>query len=199
MGDKMANALLVSLGEVKDEIGLLPTESELDDILQSMLNEVFSLWEELTERTWELTSLTEYYNGQKNMSKLSMRNYPIISVTSIHDDAERIFGSDTEIPTADIHFDSPNGIIFCGGFNVGFQNIKVIYTTGYTLETVPKWLKAIIKRQVAHWHRQRTANTSDLFSVSIHAGGGTTSFKSLHDNLLPDFYAAAQRNRRMGF
>lgn len=196
----MADTVLISLDEVKDEIGVQVTDDSMDDILQAMANEVSSLWEELTERKWEETLYTERHDGKRGQKIINVKNYPITVLTSVHVNTDWIFDQAHKLDAVDLTFDSDSGAVYYDGtFDVGFKCIQVIYTAGYVATTVPLWLKLILKRQIAHWHRQRTGNTSDLFSVSIHAGGGTTSYKSLKDNLLPDFAAAADRHRRIGY
>jgi len=193
----MANSILVSINDVKDELDMKPTEDQLDDILQDRINGIASHWEERTERQWESGERTEIFDGDAaNNGKLFVKNVPITAVSGIWDDPDWAFPDSSKLATADITYDAVRGIVYYkGSFNHAFQNIKVIYTAGYTAPNVPKWLTLLLARQVAHWQRQSAGDTAAVSSVSISAGGGTTSYKSLVDNLLPEFAKAIEEHR----
>lgn len=95
--------------------------------------------------------VTEYYNGE-GQNVLFLNQYPVTAISSIHDDTDRVFGSDTLLDSDDYIFisgspDSEAGILRLdgGAFCKGFANIKVVYTAGYS--TIPADLEeaAIIK------------------------------------------------------
>lgn len=94
-----------------------------------------SLWaNKYTDRLLKARILTEHYDGD-NSTILFLRNYPINSITSIHQDSDRVFGADTLI--------DPTHYVYSGrklvGVEVvwwyGVQTIKVIYDMGYDLPT----------------------------------------------------------------
>ena len=93
--------------------------------------------------------------------------------------------------------DGEDGVIIAdSAFDKGDNNIKVIYTAGYTDANVPEWLRQILIRQVCHWFKQIQDGRFDISSKALPSGGGTTSYNTLKSNLLPDFEAAVERNRR---
>jgi len=99
---------------------------------------------------------------------------------------------------ANFTFDTDSGKIVSSCLPEGHQNIYVKYTAGYTDSTVPTWLKQTLIRQASHWYRQAKDQKWDMSSKSEPAGAGTVAYTRLQNNLLPDFWAFVQMNRRRG-
>ena len=81
-------------------------------------------------------TLTEYYDG-KGIEKLLLKHWPVISVTSLYDDANRSYGSNSLIAAADyeiINSDGNSGIIriFDGTFGNNQSNVKITYVAGWS-------------------------------------------------------------------
>lgn len=171
-------------------------DSAYDELITSLCNGVESLWDELTERIWFRTTHTEYHDSESRNSKVFLENYPVVSVTSLYDDPDWVFGSSSLIAAADYTTNLKNGIIhYDGGFYTGNQSIKVVYIAGYTSGAAPDWFKELLKRQICHWYEQ---SKGKRWAVSTEAqpGGGNISYKALKDNLLPDFVMVAEREKR---
>lgn len=92
---------------------------------------------------FESSTITEYYDGD-GTGTLLVKNIPIISVTSLHDDVDRVFGSDDLIDSSDYVLDENTGEIelLSNYFTIGDKNIKVVYIAGYA--TVPTDIKIAI-------------------------------------------------------
>jgi hypothetical protein len=187
---------LVSLENLKDELGIAREDNTQDVLLQAIVTAVLSVWDNMTNRTWESGSKTEYYDCSAHTTKIFLRNWPVTSVTTIHDDPDWAWAADSLIPTADYQTDTEKGIIhYMGEFYTGSQNVKVVYTAGYSAVTVPAWWKQLIVRQAAHWSRQAIKGISDVSSKVV--GSNSTNYKDLENNLLPDFMLFVNMERRM--
>lgn len=93
------------------------------------------------------TVTTEFHDGEVDWDSIFTREFPISSVTSLHDDVDRVYGASTLL-TENTHFlvyddegriqliDSSGISILTkreqGFFNPGFKNIKLVYVAGYT-------------------------------------------------------------------
>ena len=186
----------ITINDMKIELGI--TDNTNDLLLQAIVNGVLGLWDEMTNRIWAKTTHTEYHDSPRFNSVVFLRNYPVDSSEAVQlwDDPSWEWGDDTEIDSGDFRVDYDNGIIYYDGFFYeGKQSIKVVYTAGYSDSDVPKWLKEILIRQASHWFEQARNKSWHLSSLAT-GEGGTTSYKNLKDNLLPEFVLLAEINRR---
>ena len=180
---------------LKTELGI--TDTNNDTLLTALATAILSLWDELTNRIWAEATYTEYHSTCKGDKKILLDNYPIGSITSLYDDDDWVYGSDTLIDTDDYTFHSESGIVYyCSQFSEAQNNIKIVYVAGYTDANVPNWLKQVLVRQGCHWFKQAKDQRWDMSSKVEPAGGGTISYKGLEDNLLPDFVMLAEKNSR---
>jgi len=185
---------------LKTELGITSGDAADDALLKGMVDAVESLWDERTARTWFATAHTEYYDAEGGREKLFLRNWPVAAspVPTVKDDPDWVWGADTSLTiNDDFRVDYIRGIVHNpGGFFNGVQSVQVVYTAGYTAAACPAWLKQALVRQAAHWYRQAKGSSWAKSSEAM-PGGGTTSFKELVDNMLPDFVALADMHRRM--
>ncbi len=182
---------LITKEQVKTELTIEGTSA--DTIIDSLIDRIQSLWDTETNRTWEQTTFTEYYSSEES-DTVFLKNYPVSSITTIHDDPDWVYGSDTLVSSDDYTYDEKDGIVYYNGdFFTGRNNIKVVYVAGYL--TTPGWLEQILIRQVAHWYTQGTKQKWDKSSNSMQEGG-TTSYTQLKNNMLPDFDSLVEMHRR---
>lgn len=123
---------LVTIEEVKAYLGIADTDTASDKLLQNLSVGVSAWVERYCDRQFKSDTYTEQHDGC-GLSEIQVDQYPIISVTSVHDDSERGFGADTLIATTDYVFYANTGTIRLDGgiFTKGIQNLKVIYDAGY--------------------------------------------------------------------
>lgn len=184
--------------DVKPEMNMAVADTGKDDKLDLLVLAVLSLWDELTDRTWASTTQTEYYSSDGNTKEIYLKNYPVVSITTIHDDPDWEWNSDDLIASTDYTFDTNTGVVYLDGpFLKGRNSIRVIYVAGYSDDDVPDWLKQILVRQVCHWYKQGDRARWDLSSKNT-PDGSTTAYKLLVDNLLPDFVMMAERKGFVG-
>lgn len=137
------------------------TDTNSDSILASLVASISKQIETECNRVFAKKDYTEYYDGDGSDS-LSLRQYPINSITSIHDDIGRDYGASSLVAAADYTFDAESGIVksdHC--FSAGKNNIKVVYNAGY--ENIPGDLELAANYLVAaEFKRSRTeVNTAE--------------------------------------
>jgi len=169
-----------------------------DELLRAMASGIESLWETLTNRTLESTAHTEYHNIQEYGDTIFLKNWPVVSDPAVQlwEDPDWEWGSDTLIAATDYRVDYVNGVIYYNSYFLeGKQTVKVSYTAGYSVSTLPDGWKRILVRQGVHWFHQAKHSKWDVASVAEPAGAGTTSYKNLVSNLLPDFALLVEKER----
>lgn len=114
-----------------------------DALLEDLINRASKMWETDCNRPFRYVNAsgvaqeyTEYFNGW-GQTKLFVKYYPIISVTSLYDDPDRDYGSSDLIDTDDYVTHDDYGILELDGlsFADSKKGIKITYKGGY--ETVP--------------------------------------------------------------
>ena len=185
----------ISKEDLKVELGISDTNN--DSLLTVLANAVLSLWDQLTNRIWANTIHVEYHSSRRGDSRIVLDNFPVVSVTSVYDDNDWVYGEDTKVVSDDYTYNLNDGIVFYSGkFSEGKNNLKITYVAGYTDAGVPVWLKQVLVRQACHWFKQAKDQRWDLSSKVEPAGGGTISYKGLEHNLLPDFMMLVEKNKR---
>ena len=151
----------------------------------------------MTGRTWFSTEHTEYINIQPFVKTFNVKNYPITSVSSIHNDSERDYGATSLLSSDDYAVDLANGIVFYDyTLDYGPQAIKIVYTAGYTAATIPSFIKQVLVRQVAHWWKQADNMT---WHISEYDQGSAVERFKTEMNMLPEFVKLAERNSRTSY
>jgi len=175
--------------DIKTELNT--TDTTFNTLLDLLAAAIESMWDELTCRTWYTTTHTEYHRAPERTNKIFLKNYPVTSVAYLYDDPDWEYGAASLISSSDYHTNADNGVVvYDGYFYEGDDNIKIVYTAGYTASNVPAWLKQLLVRQACHWFEQAKNKRWHVSSES-HPGGGTISYSQLKDNLLPEFMMLA--------
>ena len=193
---------LITKEDVKLELGIKDTEN--NDLIEAVAAGVESLYVELTGRSsLAKQALTEYYNAYEHTNTVVLKSYPVATSPAVQmwDDPDWNWTSDHLIPAEDYRVDYVDGIIYYNSyFHTGKQSIKVSYTAGYettgSVNLIPAGTKQILVRQAAHWFEQAKDSKWDKATVAQPQGMGTTSYKNLKDNLLPDFAMLIERESR---
>lgn len=149
-----------NLTELKTHLGI--TDSTQDTFLENLANRAYKILETYLGRQIKSQTLTEYYDGPESpdQSELILNQFPIISVTSIHDDLDRGFSSTYLIDSGDYVIYKERGVVKLfrneAAFQKGIQNIKIVYVAGYS--TIPGDLvDALIQMIEFMFNRARTA------------------------------------------
>ena len=190
----------IAIDDIKTEIGMDLADTTYDSLLNNLSSAVIDLLDRLTNRTWVETEHTEYHNGAECYNIVLLKNYPVKSkaFVTLYDDPDWEYGNDTLIDAEDFQVDLERGIIYYNSrFFACNQNIKVVYTAGYTDTSFPSGYKQVLVRQAAHWFKQARNQEWDVSSKSNPSGSGSISFAGLENNLLPDFKMMVEEERRI--
>ena len=188
---------LTTAARVKERLGLTASDTSEDAIIASLITRVSAEAEVLMNRHAESTSRTVQLTVD-DWQTLSLPGYPITSVTSIHNDADRNFGAETLIATSDYYVESASGLIF---FEVGLVRgpgvMQVIYTGGMSDSTAnfiaafPDIAEAVDQRVSQLWQRRSEVGVS-----SVATGQGSVSAQTV--DWIPDALRVIDSYRRLG-
>lgn len=125
---------LTTLARVKELLGIKADDGQHDALLAETIERVSKELSTTCGRVFEFESaLTEFYDGDGKTRTLLLRRAPIVTITTIHDDINRTYGTATLIQATDYVIDKDAGLVTLDGFAfaTGLQNIRVIYDAGY--------------------------------------------------------------------
>jgi len=110
------------------------SDTNIDTLLGNFIDIASKMIQTYTCRILRLKTHTEYYDG-KLRSKLFLNNYPIRSITTIHDDTDREFGDTSLIDSTYYSYDADTGIVYLHTgkfyFYDGIKNVKIVYPAGF--------------------------------------------------------------------
>ena len=123
--------MLTTVAACKTWVGIESTDTTYDSEIETILKAVGTQFDNYLNRILEAKEYTLYLDGTGRYD-IYTPVYPIVSITSIHDDPYREYGSGTEI-TDYIKYDDFGKIVNTGAkFSSVFQAIKIVGTFGYT-------------------------------------------------------------------
>lgn len=167
------SAAWITLNDAKYQTHIGLSETDFDTQLTDLINRSYKILEAYIGHPIKSHSVTEYHDGD-GTTKLMLRDFPVISITSISidTDLDRDFtDSDEQVLSTNYYVDNDNGIIeFVDDegsgpivFETGVKNIKIVYTAGYA--TIPADLVHAGCMHVS-WLFQRSA-TEGLTTASM--------------------------------
>lgn len=145
--------------------------------------------------TLEDTTITLYLDGPGGQ-ELRLPYGPILSVTSIHDSDDRLYGSADLVAASDYEVYGDEFLIRLkddsshGFWSKERRAIKVAAVIGFS--TIPEDIKHAAGLQVAHWFQGR----DHVGRTNVNQGGGSIAVKSLE--LLPEVKQALAPYRQAG-
>lgn len=126
---------LTTVSNFKTNFNIPSTFAGHDTLIQNLITQDSKRCSEYCSRKFAARDLTEYYNGDEG-DTLLLNDYPINSITSIHDDTERIYPASTLIASTDyVQINGGlDGIIKFDGLLLtkGLNNIKIVYNAGFS-------------------------------------------------------------------
>ncbi len=142
-----------------------------DDLIDQLVPEVSeSIRQHCNVLDFASVAYTEQYDG-RGQDTITLRNRPVSSVTSVHDDPDRTFGSDTLLDADDDYaVDLKAGIIRLDGgvFDRSVQGIKVVYTAGHAGVPGPVELAAnILVAQAVNLARSEGRASEGLGNLNV--------------------------------
>ena len=133
-----------SIVKPADVITYLTIGDDQIDLVESLCDRASKVIETLCNRQFmnydgtSVVEITEIKSGNGG-PYLFTNVYPIISIREINDDIDRDWGIDSTCDIDTYTFDAESGVIISDTFFMkGNQNIKIIYTAGYSSTTIPK-------------------------------------------------------------
>lgn len=130
----MAN--LTTLTKAKNYLGISGTDE--DTLLNELISGASKAIENFCNRIFGEAPYTEYHDGRGRPSVV-LKQLPVVSVTSVHDDIDRDFEAGDLVDADNYIVDMVAGIIILKNdatFADGVLNVKVVYTAGYS--TIPE-------------------------------------------------------------
>ena len=122
---------LTTLARFKEYAQIATANTTWDAVLATLITQCSKLVEKYCQRTLLTATHTDYYDG-KAQREIVLRQFPVTSVTTVHDDSARSYGSSTLVAAADYYADLNRGIIkFDITLGRGRGNLKVVYVAGY--------------------------------------------------------------------
>jgi hypothetical protein len=137
---------LSNLIDLKLYLKLPEDDTSENEFCEDVLNRGTAILESLCNRRFKnvdhdqkCVAYTEYFSLE-NVSSIYTKIYPIFSISSVHDDADRVYGTDTLIDPGDyscLGDDAEAGIVrFDTPLTGGWPNaIQIVYKGGYSLDT----------------------------------------------------------------
>lgn len=158
-----------AIRELADHSGV-SDEQTLDDLLEASTAEIEGF---LNKHVVTPGTITEYHELHDYTSEIYLRQWPVIAVTSVHEDTNREYGATTLLTegTDYIVDAAPGRLIRVSGasktsWSTGFEAIKVVYSGGYaTQAAVPADLKKISREHVVMMLREIENRDQNLESV----------------------------------
>lgn len=157
------------------------TGASKDTLFETIIDQSSALIEEyLGREIITRGNLTDYHTFDSSSHDLFTYQWPIITVTTVHEDSNREYGADELLTeNTDYLVVKPKGKIIrtvsatSGRQNWlrGFKAVKVVYSAGYAdRDAVPLVIKDVCSRHVASVFRQITRKTEELARVSDDMG-----------------------------
>jgi hypothetical protein len=167
----LASNALCTVEEVKQY--LKKSRDGSNPLIEMTINAVSDFIEEYCNRIFAAAAYTEYHNG-RGLDYIPVRNPPINSVTSIHDDPDRDYTAAYLVDSDDYVIDASEMFIQADGitFSKGWKNIKIVYNGGYA--AIPENLKYCAVAMAVLWYKQADRDQLGIYAKSNPDGGSLT-------------------------
>lgn len=193
--------------EIKPYLGIRPDLTDKDDLLNMLAIHATSQIEAYLDRLLvSRGAITEYHTLREVTASLYLNQYPIVSVTSVHEDSDREYAAaDLLVENTDYIVTKPVAKLsrIWGAtdseraWELGFRSVKVVYVGGYSnTASVPVDLKVEALRYIGHAWGEVSRQQFGLSSVSDDRGNMQRFFPGA---LTPIMKQALARHRRHDF
>jgi len=142
------------------------TSSDDEALLQNLIDRKTDMIEKYCGLdSFYIADYTEYYDGN-GTPYLFVKNNPVNSVSLIAQDSDWVWGTDSEVDTADYRIVDDKYIAYKYYFTCGLQNVKVIYNSGYSV--IPLDLKEVLIEEV--WRNFARRKEMDVLIHTLNDG-----------------------------
>lgn len=148
-----------------------------DQALLELISSVSGEVETWLDRKVFTTTYTEQLDIRYGEWKFYLRAYPVTSVTSVHNDYDRVFPASTLISTTDYYVDLANGVLNLdrATLSTGVGVLKIVYVGGMALTTAafkaafPDISGAVAMEVAARWIRKNhpTVTNASLGNTAV--------------------------------
>lgn len=153
-----------------------------DMLLQLLAGETLRI-QRHTGLTLFLATHTKYFDGDGD-NVILLGDRPIVSVTSVHDDINRVYDASALLAydTQYVWYETGR-IIRCDGgvFSRGLKNVKVIFESGYSV--IPEDVQLACLKQLAYDFQMRK---KEHLGSEVVGASRSQSNSFLHEALLPE-------------
>ncbi len=151
-----------------------------DAITQTLITKASVYANNYTGRILAQQTFTEIYDGD-GTDILFLENYPIASVTTVHQDSERAFGSTTLVASTDYLTYADNRKLVSTGTTwfADIQTIKVVYVAGFAIGSIPEDLVNAVTMLVDFWFKEYDAHRFGVTST------GTDTNRITYEKIIP--------------
>lgn len=161
-------------------------DDDMNKQLESLIDQMSEVFEGYCGRQFLSRSFTEYLNGTGTYY-LFPKHTPITSVSGIYDNSSWEWTETDLISGTNYRIQDDNCIVCNTTWNQYNQNIKIVYTAGYS--TIPIDVKlACIEEVVRKW---KNRNSVDVLAISA-SDGSVTRYEK---NLMPSTFQVLDRYR----
>lgn len=129
---------LTNLSDVKESLGIASSDTTKDNLITRKINQATRQIEKYCQRRFASTTYTnEEYNATQ-IDELVLKNYPIITFTTLDVRNTGLNEDSWETITTDLYFvDTNSGVIYSDfRFNGRWKRFRATYTAGYA--TIPE-------------------------------------------------------------
>jgi len=149
-------------------------DDDMNKQLESLIDQLSEVFEGYCDRKFLSRSYTEYLDGTGTYY-LFPKHYPITSVSGIYDNYSWTWTNSDAISGTNYRIKNDNCIVCNTVWGEYDQNIKIVYTAGYS--TIPVDIKlACIEEVVRKW---KNKNSVDVLAISASDGSVTRYEKDL--------------------
>lgn len=130
----LASYALTNVSDVKETMGIASGDLTWDNIITRSINRATEMIEGWCNRRFLATDYTEYYDASYS-EQLILRQYPIISLTSIEARNTTLNDNSFNTVTSDQYFlDNNAGVIDAiSGFWGKYDQWRIVYRAGFTI------------------------------------------------------------------
>ena len=154
---------LTTLADLKSYLGI--TYSDDDTLLENLINQATVIMENYCKRGFKDTgALTEYFNGNPD-GKITPRQYPINSITSVAYASGTLDAPTWNIMPATTGYiaDAYGNTLNVANMYIGIRNYRVIYRGGFV--TIPQDLVFACHMLIGNYYSRRDSNGASNESV----------------------------------
>lgn len=162
---------LCSVDNVNNLLDKKGVTDEETHSLELIINGLSQEFENYCDRIFKRANYIEYIDGDGSQYLYPV-NYPLVSVSSIYDDSDWVYGANTLITATEYGIiDGVYVAMKSGYFSLGTKNIKITYSGGYT--TIPADLILAATLESAKMFKNR----KDINVVSRSISDGSINFE----------------------